>query len=320
MVWHRLRAKCSELGWRNRDRAVGLCGVRIASASVRAEREDPGSVRDAGRGDDVFVVLTAMIGGVGGFSKLQAQLVARNCRVITIDLYRLSLDSADVTFAAMAKRVDAIMQSRGVASAKIVGHSHGAGVALRLAANHPDRVSKLYFLNAGALESNLTEGVASSLRLARIISHLPGGRYFVEARMAAGLRENAVHTAWLDAGTRKRYTRPVLEHIDEISAMANRFAAEKEPESLPQTLKRIHVPVELILAGVVTPGGAGIEELDAIRPLGDLLEVEVIAGAGHFLQEEAPAEVARLLAEPATTARSHTIPAYFVSAPQTRRR
>jgi pimeloyl-ACP methyl ester carboxylesterase len=297
-----------------------LAAALLSATPANAQRYDPDIVRDAGSGDDVFVVLTGMIGGVGGFSKLQAQLTSRNCRVITIDPYRLSLDSTDVTFAAMARRVDEIMQSLGVTNAKIVGHSHGAGVALRLAANHPDRVSKLYFLNAGALESNLTDGVAASLRIARIISHIPGGRYFVEARLVAGLRENTVHTAWLDAGTRKRYARPVLDHIDEIASMANRFATEKEPESLPQVLKRIHVPVELILAGVVTPGGAGVEELNAIRPLGNLLEVEVVAGVGHFLQEEAPGDVARLLAEPPTTARSHTIPAYFVSAPQSRRR
>lgn len=305
---------------RNRLAAIAVSAVLISAGPASGQRYDPNVVRDAGTGNAVFVLLTGMLGGVGGYSKLQTQLLALNCRVVTIDPYRLSLDSVDVTFAAMARRVNVIMESLGIANASVVGHSHGAGVALRLAANYPDRVSKLYFLNAGALESNHTEGVATSLRIARIISHIPGGRFFIEGRLGAGLRENAVHTEWLDAATRKRYTRPVVEHIDQVYSMARRFAVEREPDSLPQVLQRIHVPVVLILAGVVTPGGAGFEELNAIRPLGDLIGVEVVAGVGHFLQEEAPAEVARLLLEPTTTVRSHTIPAYFVSAPQPRRR
>lgn len=300
---------------RNRLAAAWLCLMVTSAPPAHGQHYDADVVSDAGSGSTVFVLLTGMVGGVGGYAKLQKQLLARNCRVVTIDTYRLSLDSADVTFAAMARRVNGIMHSLGVTNAIVVGHSHGAGVALRLAANYPDRVSTLYFLNAGALESNHTEGVARSLRIARLIAYIPGGRRFVEARLAAGLRENAVHTEWLDAATRRRYTQPVLEHLDAVAAMASRFATQREPEPLSQILKRIHIPVVLILAGVVTPGGAGVEELLAIRPLGDLLAVNVIAGAGHFLQEETPADVARLLLEPTVAAQSHTIPAYLVRAP-----
>lgn len=280
-------------------RVFWICtSLALMASGARAETLNPAFLRDAGAGDNTFVLLTGMVGGVSAFSKLEAQLVARRYRVVVIDTYTLSLDSSDVTFTAMARRVDAIMNALRIGHANVVGHSHGAGVALRLAAYYPKRVSHLYFLNAGALESNNTPAIAKSLRIARIITHFPGGRRFVESRIADGVRENSVHVDWFDYNAQLRYTRPLIDQLSKVAAMTARFALAKEPESLTMVLARVHVPVTLILAGVATSGGAGVEELDAIRPLGDLLSAKVVDGVGHFMHEEAPADIVRALLEP----------------------
>lgn len=279
------------------SRALTLAVILASEAS--AQKVTRPFFHAAGNGPVTYVVLTGMVGGVGAFTKLENELTVRGHRVVVIDTYTLSLDSADVTFAGMARRVDAILDIMNIRDAQVVGHSHGAGVALRLAANYPRRVSRLYFLNAGALESNNTPAVAASLKVARFIAHFPGGRRFVESKLADGIRENSAHTEWFDQRTQQKYTRPLMDDLGRVAAMTNRFASQREPESLPAVLKRIHVPIFLILAGVITSGGAGAEELNAIRPIEDLIQVEVIAGVGHFMHEEAPGQVAALLLQPA---------------------
>ena len=45
--------------------------------------------------------------------------------------YLLSIDSADVSFAALARRVDRVLDSLGVTSARVVAHAHGGGETQR---------------------------------------------------------------------------------------------------------------------------------------------------------------------------------------------
>jgi pimeloyl-ACP methyl ester carboxylesterase len=253
---------------------------------------------DAGQGPETFVLLSGMVGGVAGFRRLEARLVERGYRVVAIDPYRLSLDSANVTFAALARRVDALLVARGVTSARLVGHAHGAGVALRLAASDPQRVAALYFLDVGALASNRTKVLNASLRLVPIVARFPGGRGFIRARFLGGLRESAGRDDWLDAATQDDYVRPVLDHVDRVAAMGARLSRANEPDSLSALVSRIRVPLTVLLGDVPHPSGPDTAELEALAPLGALLRIEHMPGVGHFPHEEAPDEVVRLLLTP----------------------
>ena len=95
------------------------------------------TVRDAGKGAETWVLLSGTLGGIAGMHRLETRLVASGARVVTIDAYGLSVDSADVSFAALARRVDATLERLQVKRAHVVGHAHGGGVALRLAASFP---------------------------------------------------------------------------------------------------------------------------------------------------------------------------------------
>jgi pimeloyl-ACP methyl ester carboxylesterase len=251
----------------------------------------------AGEGQQTVVLLSGLVGGVEGFRRLEARLRAHHQRVVIIDSYLLSIDSTDVSFAAQARRVDRVLDSLGVTDAQVVGHAHGAGVALRLAASSPRRVRELYFLDVGALADHRSPIFSGSLRLVPFITRLPGGRSFVRRRLVRGLRESSGPNAWLDAATERAYTQPMLDHIDRAVALAIRLGEADEPEPLGAVIARVRVPITVLLGGAPHTAGPVAGELSALATLGGLLRVETMAGVGHFPHEEAPDELARRLLE-----------------------
>jgi len=235
-----------------------------------------------------------MIGGVSGFRRLASLLESEN-RVVTIDPYRLAADSADVTFAALARYVDTVLGVLGVDSARVVGHAHGTGVALRLAANSPARVSALYLLDGGAVDENRTALFASSLKWASFITKLPGGRGYVRGRFIKGIKQNAGRHDWLDSTTVREYTEPVLSQLSKAISLAKRLDHAREPESNVAVVERVRVPVTVLLGDVPHPAEPDSSEITALASLGDLVRVERIPGVGHFPHEEVPADVAAYL-------------------------
>lgn len=269
----------------------------LAPAPLRAQpaRPDSAIITVTGRGPTTYVLLSGLAGGVAGYQRLQRHLLAHGCRVVVIDAYRLSLDSADVSFTALARRVDGLLAAYSVDSARVVGHAHGAGVALRLTANAPRRVSALYFLDVGALGVNRTKVFSASLRLAPLIARMPGGRGFVRGRFVRGLRQNAGRGEWLDAATQRAYTEPVLDHLPAVVAMAGRLAQAREPEPVTSVIARVRVPVTVILGDAPHPAAPDPDEVARLAPLGTRVHVERLPGVGHFPHEEAPAVVGQLL-------------------------
>lgn len=262
---------------------------------VRAQRAPVPAIAVAGVGPETIVLISGMVGGVAGFQRLATLLVAEGNRVVVIDPYRLSLDSADVTFAAMARRVDAILGARGVMHARVIAHSQGAGVALRLAAMSPDRVAALYFLDAGAQAVNRGPTLSSAIRLVPVLTRMPGGRRLVRGRFVSALRASSGHQEWLDSATVTAYADPMLDGIDRVVAMACRLARAEEAEPLAAVMSRIHVPVTVLIGDAPHETGAGREEIAALETLGPLLRTEHLRGVGHFIHEEAPNDVIQLL-------------------------
>jgi pimeloyl-ACP methyl ester carboxylesterase len=257
-------------------------------------RYDPRAVTITGSGRPTFVLITGMVGGIAGYRRL-ASLLAESHRVVVIDPYQLAIDSADVTFEALARYVNVVLEQLGIDSARVVGHAHGAGTALRLAARAPNRVTALYFLEGAAVEENATSNLASSLRWASIIVKLPGGRGFVRGRFIRGLRQNSGHREWLDSTTAQAYTDLVLGQMSKATAMAKRLERAQEPESALTIVKRLRVPVSVLLGDIIHPSQIDSAEVATLEPLGDRLRIERLPGVGHFVHEEMPAEVAAYL-------------------------
>ena len=274
---------------------VSILAADVSRARTAAAQPSTPAVLSTGTGLETFVLVTGMLGGVGGFRQLESLLVAANNRVVTIDPYRLSIDSTDVTFAALARRVDAILAELGVTAAHVVGHSHGAGVMLRVAATSPERVADLTFLDAGALAVNRGPVLSGAMRLVPMIMRLPGGRRFVRGRLINGLRRSVGHQEWLTEEKETAYTEPLLGSIGKVIAMAERLAQAQEPDSLGDIVARVRVPLTVLLGDAPHDAGVSTEEISALARLGDRLRIERLAGVGHFPHEEVPNEVARFV-------------------------
>jgi len=285
-----------------------LCAIWLAASATIGAQSPRASqaVRISGIGPETFVLLSGIVGGTAGYRRLEALLVERGYRVIVIDPFLLSIDSADVSFAAMARRAHSVLRRAGITDARLVGHERGAGVMLRLAATCSLRVSHLYFLDAGALATNQSPLLARSLRLAAFVSRLPHGRAYVRHRFLDGLRENSGSHEWLDAETQHAYMDPILDRLGAARALAARLGRSAEPESVADVVTRIRTPATVILGDVPHDSGPTAEELPALAPLGALLRVERLAGVGHFPHEEAPAEVLRILLESAVATIAET--------------
>jgi len=283
-------------------RAIGklIWFTSLASASnpalavAQSPRSAP-AIHVSGNGAETYVLISGFMGGVAGFRRLEALLLEQGGRVIVIDPYRLSADSPDVSFAALAKRVDRVLEQNQVTSARLVGHAHGGGVALRLAALNPSRVAALYLLDVGALPSQRTSVFSASLRLVPVFARLPGGKTFIKRRIVRGLRESSGRTHWLDAETQHAYSEPFLKDTDRVVRLALRLARAREATPLATVVSRVKAPTTVLLGDAPHIAGPASEEVDALQPLGVLLRIERIGGAGHFLHEEAPAVVASLI-------------------------
>ena len=276
--------------------ALGLCLTTLPL--LAQDIAHPPAVVVLGEGPQCFVLVSGMVGGVAGFRRLEALLVARGNRVIVVDPYALSLDSADVSFAALARRVDAVLARYHVTNARVVGHGQGAGVALRLAAAAPERVAALYLLDSGGLAVNRGPTLSASLRLVPLVTRLPWGRTLLRDRFLAGIRRNAARQEWLDLETQRAYTEPLLASIDQVVAMAFRLGRAEEPEPLASVVARVRIPVTVILGAAPHEADAGPEELTALAPLGSHLRMERLARVGHFPHEEAPNELLPLITAP----------------------
>lgn len=276
--------------------------VAPATVPLHAQKTNPPLVTVAGTSEDTYVLIAGMLGGIAGLHKLETRLTAAGYRVISIDPYAMSVDSADVTFAAMARRVERVLDRLHVTDAHVLGHAHGAGVALRLAAVHPERVRELVFLDAGAFTDHRSANMSMSIRLAPYLARLPGGRTVIRHHLAAGLREHSGMPDWLNADTERRYVDPVVDNIDKATALAIRLCAAREPDDVSELVAHLHAPVTVILGEFPHTSSPDSTDVIALRPLGSRLFVERLAGVGHFPNEEVPDVVTRILLTPRVVA------------------
>lgn len=272
--------------------AAHVATANVATAQVTSPSKAACSVSAT---SPAWVLLSGMIGGETGMHRLEQRLKAKGYCVVVIDPYAQSVDSADVSFAALAVRVNSTLGRMNIRNAHVVGHAHGGGVALRLAAMYPDRVSALDLVDVGALPSTRTELMGKSLSLIPIIAHVPGGRSLIRSKILDGVRENSGSVVWLDDASERSYVEPILRNVGRSTAMMQRLSKATEPDSVASLIARIHVPVTVVLGNAphaTSPRPSHISALNSVR---GCLRVVRVNGAGHFVQEEAPEQLTRIL-------------------------
>jgi len=204
----------------------------------------------------------------------------------------------------MAQDAVTVMESLGHVQFALVGHDRGARVGVRLALDHPGRLSKLALLDIAPLEEGF--GDANLLRVgrAKFMSYeAPRPERLIEQDPEGFLLDalkNGTKTKSLDpfgavalAAYRQAFNDPLRIH-----AFCEDFRAGEGPDKeqliADQSAgRKISVPTLLLWSAAHFPKSPSL--LDVWRDFADDLRGEAI-DSGHFLAEEAPeATLAALL-------------------------
>lgn len=189
-----------------------------------------------------------------------------------------------------AADVVSLLDALGVARTSIVGTSFGAEVGLLLAARRPERVASLVAVTAvDRFDAAMLEDVETLRRLCR--EALSGGD---RGRVYDVLGTSAFSPAWREAHRAELAARRALigslpdAWFAGLSALLSALATFDLAPELP----RISCPVCLVLAehDAVMPR----ERSEALAAGLRNVEVRIVAGSGHGVVLERPAEVTEL--------------------------
>lgn len=254
-------------------------------------------------GEGATIVLVHGIPGQGRAWERVEDLLSGSFDVVTPDLIgfgdsdgpsRPTIDS--VGPAAQAAALEALLDEVGVGSATVVGHDFGAPVGVLLAAGRPDLVSALSLLSGNTFPDTPIP-FPLSLTNAPVIGGLFSRLLFSRPSLALMLRQ----------GTGPGSTPP-----DAGVYLGNRRQRRTIAAIFSGALTRLeelYTPVAAALEDIGVPVLVGWGDQDPFFPVEQGERTAVAAngrlrlfeGAGHFLPHERPTEVAREIADFATS-------------------
>lgn len=241
-------------------------------------------------GDTTTVV---MIHGAGGNRTIWAaqarHLAARGFDVVALDLpgHGNTAGPAHDSVEGYRDAVIAELDARGLDRVALVGHSLGAMIALSIAGEAPGRISHLALLGAG-LQLSVNDSLIEATRddpptaIAAIVdwghsqsTHIGGGQ-------TPGL--------WMDGADTAILAAEVAAHPGSLHADFTASASYEGTGATAAVTAR-----SLVIAGqndMMTPAKMGRTVAAAI----DGADFVELAGCGHFMTRERPADVCRALA------------------------
>lgn len=206
----------------------------------------------------------------------------------------------------VAAHVRALMHELGHERFHVVGHDLGGQIGYALAAQWPDEVTRLVFVEAGVPGLGRSIEAANPLRggswhfgfnmLPDLPEELVAGREraylrFLFLRDSIGLVETAaIGPADLDV---------YADALARPGALRGSFAHYR---ALPQDIAdnqawaaAARLPMPVLVVGAA--GGVGLSWLDTVTEAAEHVASVLVPGSGHYLPEERPAELAGLLTE-----------------------
>jgi len=120
---------------------------------------------EAGKGSDVVVLIHGSGPGVTAYAnwRLVLPVLGERFRVIAPDMagFGFTERRSDIEYGLQtwADQVIGVLDGLGITRASIVGNSFGGAIALRVAAQHPDRVNRLVLMGSIGVPFPITEGL-----------------------------------------------------------------------------------------------------------------------------------------------------------------
>lgn len=228
-----------------------------------------------------LVILHGLFGSGMNWNRAARRLADR-FRVFTLDLrnHGHSPHAATMTYPEMAADVAGFLDEAGLERAAVLGHSMGGKVAMTLALNHPDRVTRLMVADIAPVAYHHPD----HRRLIRAMLHVDiahlASRREADAELEQDVHEPGIRQFLLTNleadGDDWRWRIP-LETIDRSLETITGF---------PDLTGRFDGPT-LFLHGERSPY-VQAEHTHAIRALFPAARIEALPGAGHWLHVDDP--------------------------------
>jgi pimeloyl-ACP methyl ester carboxylesterase len=265
---------------------------------------------DLGTGERPLVLVHGFMGSRRDF-ETQWDALAALGRVLAPDLRghgesTKTGDASGYTLPALAEDLLGWLDARGVARCDLLGHSMGGMLALRLALAHPARLASLVLMSTSArplehVERSLLEKSAALAREAGMEALFQVMRARMADDPARPQADRRVEQAWGEAHY-WAWRRARLVAMDP-QAYAALGLAMREAEPLVARLGEIACPTLVLVGAEDTPFLVPSQELAAGIPGARL---EVLPGAAHQPQHEAPAAFFAALRQHLAAARGAT--------------
>ena len=239
------------------------------------------------------VLLVHGIPGSAANWRRVAALLGDEHRVLAPDLLGFGAEptpaGADGLLApSQARHLLAILDDAGVDDAMVVGHDFGGPVAAHLAALAPERVRALALFATNAFPDTPIPFPLSTLNLP-LVGSVAERLLFSRPSLAMMVRQGLGHP------------RPAVDMADYVGDGRQQAAIRTIFASSLRRLRDLYTPVQAALAAVEVPTLVGWGDRDPFFQvaLGERTAAlvpgarfRVYEGAGHFLPEERPAELA----------------------------
>ena len=265
--------------------------VVVAPAETLAVTVDGGDGR-------AVVMVPGLLGAAYTFRHVRHALAEAGLRVVVVEPLGTGASSrpkhADYSLTAQSRRIEAALDSLRIDSAILVCHAVGASMCFRMAARRPEQAAGIVSLNGGAAERAGTPGLRSALRYAPVLS-LFGAEGIVRDRLAEGLVASSYDPAWVTEEVIRGYTAPFDEDLGGALDALQRMMGAAEPEPLRPLLRRIRVPVRLLMGAGPPKDIVPPAEVETLREELEDFRVELVHRSGQYIQEERPAAVVRAI-------------------------
>lgn len=255
------------------------------------------TVTVAGTGAPV-VMVPGLFGSAFGFRKVIPLLVEAGYQVIVIEPLAVGSSSrprrADYSLQAQSRRVASVMDVLALDDAVLVGHSFGAAMVLRVAVARPELVRAIVSLEGGPAETAVSETFRRFMQYAPFI-RLVGGARLVRRATRQSMISASGDASWVTDALIAEYTAGATADLGATLLAYLRMSEARESEPLTPHLGELRCPVSLVLGGAPHGSGPPSAEIARLRAGVPHLQVHIIPGAGHYLQEESAFEVAQII-------------------------
>jgi pimeloyl-ACP methyl ester carboxylesterase len=250
-------------------------------------------VVSAGVGDPV-VLVPGLFGCAFSFRHLLRELPRLGYRAIVIEPLAVGSSArperANYSLTGQADRIAAAIQRIERRRVLLVAHSVSVSTGMRLAVRHPTLVRGLVLLDGGPMETVATKGFRKAMSYAPWVKWL-GGMKRLRPHIRRDRIASSADSSWLNGPVLEAYTAGAAADLDGTLKAYVRMSRTREPEKLAPRLHELGVPVRLVVGAVPHRGGISSEQITLLADRVPVFQIDSVARAGHYLQEEAPGAV-----------------------------